>query len=209
MATFTEAAQQLGICLEYSISFFRTDSPGKIQKVIDTIKVSTSKVIVTFLSHMDMDVLIHELSRHNMTGYQWVGTEGWIFDSQIAEMDRRHILDGAIGLSIPKVHVRGMREFILDVKKLLSTQNELSVEFWEALFHCRFRHVESSEGNQRECTGDESLTGVQNSFTDLSLMPIFNNVYKGVYAVAHALHRILSCDETCDKTVHLDPNKVS
>ncbi|XP_075891864.1 extracellular calcium-sensing receptor-like [Nelusetta ayraudi] len=208
MATFTEAAQQLGICLEFSIPFFRTNSPGKIQKVIDTIKFSTSKVIVTFLSHMDMDVLIHELSRHNMTGYQWVGTEGWIFDSQIAEMDRRHILDGAIGLSIPKVHVRGMREFILDVKKLLSTQNELSVEFWETLFHCRFRHVESSDGNQRECTGDESLTGVQNSFTDLSLMPIFNNVYKGVYAVAHALHRILSCDETCDKTVHLDPNKI-
>lgn len=209
MATFTQEAQNLGICLEYSIPFFRTDPSEKIQKIIDTIRVSTSKVIVTFLSHMDMDVLIHELSRHNMTGYQWVGTEGWIFDSQIAQMDRHHILDGAIGLSIPKVHVRGMREFILDVKKLLSTQNELSVEFWEALFNCKFRLAESSEDSQRECTGDESLTGVQNSFTDLSLMPIFNNVYKAVYAVAHALHGILRCDETCNKTVHLDPHKVS
>lgn len=209
MATFTEAAQQLGICLEYSVSFFRTDPPGKIQQIINIIKASTSKVIVTFLSHMDMDVLIHELSQHNMTGYQWVGTEGWIFDSQTAEMDKRHILDGAIGLSIPKVHVRGMREFILNVKKLLSTQNELSVEFWEALFHCKFKHVESFEDSRRECTANESLTGVQNSFTDLSLMPIFNNVYKGVYAVAHALHKILNCDETCDKSVHLDPYKVS
>lgn len=209
MATFTEAAQQLGICLEYSVSFFRTDPPGKIQQIIDIIKSSTSTVIVTFLSHMDMDVLIHELSRHNMTGYQWVGTESWIFDSQIAEMDKRHILDGAVGLSIPKVHVRGMREFILNVKKLLSTQNELSVEFWETLFHCKFKHTESFEDGRRECTANESLSGVQNSFTDLSLMPIFNNVYKGVYAVAHALHKILNCDQTCDKTVHLDPYTVS
>lgn len=209
MATFTEAARQLGICLEYSVSFFRTDPPGKIQQIIDTVKASTSNVIVTFLSHMDMDVLIHELSRHNMTGYQWVGTEGWIFDSQTAEMDRGHILDGAIGLSIPKAHVRGMREFILNVKKLLSTQNELSVEFWEALFHCKFKDAESFEDSQRECTSHESLAGVQNSFTDLSLMPIFNNVYKGVYAVAHALHKILHCDEICNKTVHLDPYKVS
>uniref|UniRef100_A0A8P4G8N7 G-protein coupled receptors family 3 profile domain-containing protein n=1 Tax=Dicentrarchus labrax TaxID=13489 RepID=A0A8P4G8N7_DICLA len=173
MATFTETAKQLGICQEYSVSFFRTDPPDKIQKIIDIIKASTSKVIVAFLNHMDMDVLIHELSKHNLTGYQWVGSEGWISDSQIAAMDRHHIMDGAIGLAIPKVHVSGMREFILDVKPLSSSK----------------------------CTGDEDLSEVQNSFTDMSLMPIFYNVYKGVYAVAHALHNILSCNKTCNNTI--------
>ena len=43
----------------------------------------------------------------------------------------------------------------------------------------------------------------------MSLMPIFYNVYKGVYAVAHALHNILSCNETCDNKVPLDPFTVS
>ncbi|XP_023258217.1 extracellular calcium-sensing receptor-like, partial [Seriola lalandi dorsalis] len=205
MATFTETAQQLGICLEYSMSFFRTDPPKKIQKIIDIIKASTSKVIVAFLSHMDMDVLIHELSNYNMTGYQWVGSESWIFDSQIAEMDKHHILDGAIGLSIPQAYVSGMREFILDVKPLNSSSNEIFTEFWETLFSCKFKQSKSSAGNQRECTGHEDLTGVHNSFTDMSLMPIFNNVYKGVYAVAHALHSILGCNETCNNKVKLDP----
>uniref|UniRef100_A0A8C9Z5Q5 Extracellular calcium-sensing receptor-like n=1 Tax=Sander lucioperca TaxID=283035 RepID=A0A8C9Z5Q5_SANLU len=185
IAIFTETAQHLGICLEYSVSFFRTDPPEKIQKIIYMIKASTSKVIVAFLSHMDMDVLIHELSNHNLTGYQWVGSESWIFDSQIAAMDINHILDGAIGLSIPKAHVSGMREFMLDVKPLNSSSNEMFPEFWETLFNCKFKQSKSSPGNQRECTGHEDLTGVQNSFTDMSLMPIFNNVYKGVYAVAH------------------------
>ena len=209
MAIFTETAQQLGICLEYSVSFYRTDPPDKIKKIVNIIKTSTSKVIVTFLAHMDIDLLIHELSRHNLTGYQWVGTEAWIFDSQTASMDKHHILDGAIGLSIPKAHVSGMREFILNVKPLNSTRNELFTDFWETLFDCKFKHSKSSSENQKECTGHEVVTGVENTYTDMSLMPIFYNVYKGVYTVAHALHNILSCNRTCNNMVKLDPFTVS
>ncbi|XP_030600251.1 extracellular calcium-sensing receptor-like [Archocentrus centrarchus] len=205
IATFTETAQQLGICLEYSVSFFRTDPSDKIQEIADIIKASTSKVIVAFLSHMDMDVLIYELSNHNLTEYQWVGSEGWISDSQTAAIDKHHILDGAIGLSIPKAHVTGLREFMLDVKPLNSSNNGLFTEFWESLFSCEFKGLKSTAEAERECTGHEDLTGVQNSFTDMSLMPIFNNVYKGVYAVAHALHNILSCNKTCNNNMQLDP----
>uniref|UniRef100_A0A7N6BAW9 G-protein coupled receptors family 3 profile domain-containing protein n=1 Tax=Anabas testudineus TaxID=64144 RepID=A0A7N6BAW9_ANATE len=198
MATFTETAQQLGICLEYSVSFFRTDPPDKLQRIIDIIKVSTSKVIVTFLSHMDLDVLMKKLSQYNLTGYQWVGSEGWIFDSQTAEMDKNHILDGAIGLSIPKTHLSGIKEFILNVKPFNSSGNKMLTEFWETLFNCKFKQSESALKNQTECTGHEDLSGLQHSFTDMSFMPIFNNLYKGVYAVAHALHSILGCNETCN-----------
>ncbi|KAF3847614.1 hypothetical protein F7725_020642 [Dissostichus mawsoni] len=199
MATFTETAQQLGICLEYSVSFFRTDPPDKIQKIIDIIKASTSKVIIAFLSHMDLDVILHEFSHHNLTGYQWVGSEGWIFDSQTATVDKHHILDGAIGLSIPKAHVSGMREFMLDVRPLNVSSNEMFTTFYET------SSSQSFIKKSKECTGREDLTEVQNSFTDMSLMPIFNNVYKGVYAAAHALHFILSCNKTCNTKVQLDP----
>nr|XP_033486477.1 extracellular calcium-sensing receptor-like [Epinephelus lanceolatus] len=205
MAILTKKAQQLGICLEYSVSLFRTDPPDKIQKIIDIIKASTSKVIVAFLSAGDILVLIHEMSQHNLTGYQWVGSESWIFDPQPAAMDKHHILDGAIGLSIPKAHVSGMREFMFDIKPLNSSGNEMFTEFWEKIFSCKFKQSKSSAENQRECTGHEDLTGVQNSFTDMSLMPIFNNVYKGVYAVAHALHSMLSCNKTCNNKMQLDP----
>uniref|UniRef100_A0A672Z2K5 Extracellular calcium-sensing receptor-like n=1 Tax=Sphaeramia orbicularis TaxID=375764 RepID=A0A672Z2K5_9TELE len=169
MATFIEAAEQLGICLEYSVALFRTDPLEKLQKIINIIKTSTSKVIVAFLSHMDMDVLIHQLSYHNMTGYQWVGSESWIFDSQIAPLN-------------------------LSGKKLFT-------EFWETLFSCTFKQKKILDYNQKACTGDEDLNEVHNSFTDMSLMPIFNNVYKGVYAVAHALHNILDCNRTCNNKI--------
>uniref|UniRef100_A0A3Q3IFY9 Receptor ligand binding region domain-containing protein n=1 Tax=Monopterus albus TaxID=43700 RepID=A0A3Q3IFY9_MONAL len=209
MATFTETAQQLGICLEYSVSFFRTDPPDKIKKISDIIKASTSKVIVAFLAATDMHVLIKELSYYNLTGYQWVGSESWISDFKTTEKDTHHILDGAIGLFIPKAQVSGMREFILDVKTLNSSSNELFTEFWETLFNCKFKRSNSSAENQRECTGHEDLTGVKNGFTDMSFMPKLNNVYKGVYAVAHALHSVLGCNETCNNKMQLDPLTVS
>ncbi|XP_029027485.3 extracellular calcium-sensing receptor-like [Betta splendens] len=205
MATFTETAQQLGICLEYSVAFFRTDPPNKIQNIINIIKRSTSKVIVAFLSTFDMNVLMYELSHYNVSGYQWVGSEAWIFDFQIAEMDQYHILDGAMGLSIPKAHVRGLKEFIMDVKPLCSWSNNMLREFWEMLFSCKFNESNASAKNLQQCTGHEDLSGVKNSYTDMSLMPIFSNIYKGVYAVAHALHKILDCNETCNRPMLLEP----
>uniref|UniRef100_A0A8C6KB72 G-protein coupled receptors family 3 profile domain-containing protein n=1 Tax=Nothobranchius furzeri TaxID=105023 RepID=A0A8C6KB72_NOTFU len=208
MATFTETAQQLGICLEYSVSVFKTDSAEKLQQIINVIKASTSKVIVAFVSPADLEMLIHEWSLHNLTGYQWVGSEAWIFYLEIAMLDKNHILDGAIGLSIPKAQLRNFKKFMLDVKPFRSTNNNLFTEFWETLFGCKFKQSQSDE-IQRECTGHEDLTGVENSFTDMSLMPILNNVYKGVYAVAHALHGILKCNKTCDSSLKQDPLMVS
>ena len=209
MATFTEIATQLGICLEYSLPFFRTDPPEQKQKIIETIKGSTSKVIIAFLSHMDMDVLIEEFAHHNLTGYQWVGTESWISDSPIAIAKGHYILDGSIGLAIQKAHVTGLREFMLDVKPLNSSGNKLFTEFWETTFGCIFNNIKPTGENLEHCTGYEDLTGIKNSFNDMSLMPIFNNVYKAVYAVAHTLHSILGCEEMCSNTIASDQQVVS
>ena len=118
------------------VYFYRTDPPDKIQNIIDIVRASTSKVIITFLSPMELCVLMHEFFYHNLTGYQWVGTEAW-----------RLQLDGAIGLSIPKAHVSGMREFMLDAKPFSSSGNELFTERWETFFSCKFNMSKSSSEN--------------------------------------------------------------
>uniref|UniRef100_A0AAY4DUP1 G-protein coupled receptors family 3 profile domain-containing protein n=1 Tax=Denticeps clupeoides TaxID=299321 RepID=A0AAY4DUP1_9TELE len=167
MATFVEVAQQLGICLEYSVTFVRNYAKEKLLRVIEQVKVSTSRVIVTFLYHLDLEVLLHAFGEHNLTGFQWVGTEAWIADSQIAMLDSHNILTGAIGLAIPKAQVTGLWEYILDVTPLDMYGNGIFTEFWETTFNY------------------------------MSILPILNNVYKAVYAAAHALHKVLDCGETC------------
>uniref|UniRef100_W5M485 GPCR family 3 nine cysteines domain-containing protein n=1 Tax=Lepisosteus oculatus TaxID=7918 RepID=W5M485_LEPOC len=44
MATFLQAAQQEGICIEYSEAIYRTDPREKFLKVVDIVKKSTSNV---------------------------------------------------------------------------------------------------------------------------------------------------------------------
>ncbi|KAI4876840.1 hypothetical protein NFI96_016971, partial [Prochilodus magdalenae] len=85
MAAFTKAAEQLGICLEYSIPFFTTYSQEKVLRIIQQIKSSTSRVIVGFVDARDFgDFAGWYFYKHNITGYQWVWSEGWISDTTVA-----------------------------------------------------------------------------------------------------------------------------
>ncbi|XP_017564470.1 extracellular calcium-sensing receptor-like [Pygocentrus nattereri] len=204
MAAFTEAAEQLGICLEYSLPFFRTYSQEKVLRMIQQIKSSTSRVIVGFLDTWDLEILVHVFFEHNVTGYQWVGTEAWIFDPELAALDKYNVLQGAIGLAIPKTTVTGLKDFILNIHPLKSAGSAIFTEFWEALFKCKYALQNDTE-NLPVCTGKEKLSDVENTFTDMSLMPIFSNVYKAVYAVAHTLHNLLDCTQTCATKKQPDP----
>ncbi|XP_026852584.2 extracellular calcium-sensing receptor-like [Electrophorus electricus] len=204
MAAFTEVAEQLGICLEYSLPFFKTYSQGKVLRIIEQIKSSTSRVIVGFVDTWDLEILLDAFFEHNITGYQWVGTEAWIFDPALATLDKHNILQGAIGLTIPKTEVTGLKEFILDLDQVKSAGSAIFTKYWETLFHCKYK-VESDSEDSALCTGQEKLSEMDSTFTDMSMMPYFNNVYKGVYAIAHTLHDLLGCKETCSSKKQPDP----
>uniref|UniRef100_A0AAR2J0M3 G-protein coupled receptors family 3 profile domain-containing protein n=1 Tax=Pygocentrus nattereri TaxID=42514 RepID=A0AAR2J0M3_PYGNA len=195
MAAFTAAAEQLGVCLEYSLPFFRTYSQEKVLRIIQQIKSSTSRVIVAFVTHWDFEILLDVFYEHNITGYQWVGTESWISDSAVARLDKHKILQGAIGLALAQSKVTGLKDFILDINPLQSAGSAIFTEFWETLFQCKYT-VQNDTEDTTVCTGQEKLSEIQNEFTDMTQMPIFCNVYKGVYAIAHTLHNLLGCTQT-------------
>lgn len=56
----------------------------------------------------------------------------------------------------------------------------------------------SNEGALKKtvCTGLEDLSYTDSSYSDVSQARISYNVYKAVYAVAHALHTFLNCNST-------------
>lgn len=61
------------------------------------------------------------------------------------------------------------------------------------------------------CTGSENLRLTDSSYTDISQVRISYNVYKAVYAIAHALHHLLSCDlkGMCNKNKSFSSRQVS
>uniref|UniRef100_A0A8C4RUQ8 Extracellular calcium-sensing receptor-like n=1 Tax=Erpetoichthys calabaricus TaxID=27687 RepID=A0A8C4RUQ8_ERPCA len=98
MATFIEAAQKEGICIEYSEVIYRTNPRETFLKTVEVIKMVSSKIIVAFASFIDMELLMKELLLQNITGLQWVGSESWVSDKNVATKENYRIFKGAIAV---------------------------------------------------------------------------------------------------------------
>ncbi|XP_052007769.1 extracellular calcium-sensing receptor-like [Xyrauchen texanus] len=191
MNTFIKAATEFGVCVEYSEAFFRTDHREKILRILDIIKSSSSKVIVAFVSYSDMEILLREIAQQNITGLQWIGSESWISDTNIATGKWQDILKGSMGFAIPKAEIKGLGEFLTKLNP--ASGIDLYKELWETIFQCKLSPENAVGVNM--CKGNESIINVQNQYTDVTELQIANNVYKAVYAVAHALNSTISCSE--------------
>nr|XP_054598471.1 extracellular calcium-sensing receptor-like [Nothobranchius furzeri] len=199
MATFITAAGQEGICVEYSEAISRTGSTEQLQKTVRVIRGGTSHVLVAFLAQGEMDVLLEEALRQNLTGLQWVGSESWITSSHLADQRYSGLLTGSLGFAIRKAKIEGLKEFLLQVKPSQDPQSNMLKDFWETTFGCSFQ---SGLRGTEQCSGSERLQDINNVFTDVSALRISNNVYKAVYAVAHAMHSMFKCGQNGESMNH-------
>ncbi|XP_074496724.1 extracellular calcium-sensing receptor-like [Sebastes fasciatus] len=210
METFITAASQEGVCIEYSEVISRTDLSGQIARVVRVIQNGNAKVLVAFLSE-EIEMLLEEAVKQNLTGLQWVGSEFWITASYLANKRYSGLLTGSLGFTIRKAKIPGLKEFLLQVNPSQEPHNNLLRKFWEASFGCSFQ---PSVHGQTLCSGSERLEDINNPFTDLSKLRISNNVYKAVYAVAHAMHNMLKCgqseavNQSCIRKDFLEPKQV-
>ncbi|XP_017280190.3 extracellular calcium-sensing receptor-like [Kryptolebias marmoratus] len=207
MASFLNAAQKEGICVEYSELFYRTDPHSKIQKVADVIRRSTAVVVVAFIASGDMRVLLEELAREPPPPRQWMGSEGWITDPNLLSFS---FCAGAIGVAIQQSVIPGLRDFLLDLSSTEVAASSVLTEFWEEAFNCTL--TENADPHKNLCDGTEDLKTLKNPYTETSQLRITNMVYKAVYAIAHAIHNAV-CWKTnfttqCDTNIRLESKKV-
>ncbi|XP_051252923.1 extracellular calcium-sensing receptor-like isoform X2 [Dicentrarchus labrax] len=207
MASFLDAAQKEGICVEYSVSFYRTHPRSRIQRVADVIRRSTAMVIVAFVANGDMRILLEELSHEPFPPRQWIGSESWVTDQ---DMLRFSFCDGAIGFAIQQSVIPGLREFLFDLSPTKVAASPLLTEFWEDEFNCRLGKSASIDKNV--CDGTEEIQTLQSPYTDTSQLRVTNMVYKAVYAIAHAIHNAVCQDANsttqCDKITRIESKQV-
>uniref|UniRef100_A0A3P9PD21 Olfactory receptor C family, j1 n=1 Tax=Poecilia reticulata TaxID=8081 RepID=A0A3P9PD21_POERE len=197
MASFLEAATKEGVCVEYSVAIYRTDPRKSFLQVVDIIIKSTSKVIVAFADATDLDVLMKELHAQNVTGLQWVGSEGWITYRYFASPANYAVVQGAVGFAALNAHIPGLQEFLTNSRPSTASGNQGLVELWETLFDCTLSPKPGIYPQDRvtACSGAESVRDVKTRFTDVSDASLLNNVYKATYAVAHALSMLFNCKD--------------
>uniref|UniRef100_A0A4W4HE43 G-protein coupled receptors family 3 profile domain-containing protein n=1 Tax=Electrophorus electricus TaxID=8005 RepID=A0A4W4HE43_ELEEL len=181
MATFIKAAQEEGICVEYSEAYYRTQSRSRLERLANVIRRSTARVIVAFVHEGDMNFIFEELVQQPLPPIQWIGSEAWITHPDFL---RFNICAGALGFGVPRSVIPGFREFLLDLSQEQASKLPLLREFWERSFGCSLK----GRTGVRECDGSEDIRALQNPYTDTSQLRTTNLVYKATYAIAHAIH---------------------
>ncbi|XP_070810152.1 vomeronasal type-2 receptor 26-like [Pituophis catenifer annectens] len=123
----------------------------------------------------------------------------WISTSQIDFMlpgSQREwnlqFYDGAIAFQIHSSENLEFEEFLQSIKPYSTHEDGFRNHFWEEAFNCFLPNSELSSVDRQKCTGKEELGNLPESIFQLQMTGHSYSIYNGVYAVAHALHSMLS-----------------
>ncbi|XP_040929434.1 GMP synthase [glutamine-hydrolyzing] isoform X1 [Betta splendens] len=207
---FKDQVEEAGVCISFSETLPKVDSPLDIQRIVKTVVESTAKIIVVFSSDVDLSPLITELLLHNVTNRTWIASEAWVTSAVINRPSVSALLGGTLGFGVKRADIPGLREHLLSLDPYA---DPLTEEFWETLFNCTLNYGRAlSQARQSAaangslsraarsvpdglCTGRESVAKMNNTYSDVSQLRITYSVYKAVYVVAHALHNLEYCEE--------------
>ncbi|KAL3991778.1 disabled-like isoform proiein [Sarotherodon galilaeus] len=192
---FSNQFGRQGGCVAFHLSIPASPTMAEIVEMADKLESSTARVVVVF------------------------ATEGQLLNL---------FLEGTLGFTFPGVSIPGLKEFLLNVRPSPKPGMEFFNMFWEEHFGCKLEfespRAKDYEANTLDdfndndaykngeyafekpvCTGSEDLRNTDSAYSDVSQVRISYNVYKAVYAIAHALHSFLNCDsvgaggELCEK----------
>ncbi|XP_063158936.1 vomeronasal type-2 receptor 26-like [Candoia aspera] len=127
----------------------------------------------------------------------------WISTSQIdftLTGTQRHwnlqFYDGAISFQIHSSENLEFKGFLQSIKPHSRHRDGFRNRFWEHVFDCFFPNSELSSISSQKCMGEEELEHLPEPLFQLQMTGHSYSIYNGVYAVAHALHTMLSRGDT-------------
>uniref|UniRef100_A0A3Q2PSZ2 Extracellular calcium-sensing receptor-like n=1 Tax=Fundulus heteroclitus TaxID=8078 RepID=A0A3Q2PSZ2_FUNHE len=202
---FTEEVKKFGICIAFVGTVLRTYPQEKILKVIEMIKESSVKVILAFSPEGDFSPLMKEVVKHNITGIQWLASEAWITAPQPSTPEMYQAFGGALGFVVQKMAIPNLKQFLTDINPYRDPSVPFVKEFWEIMVGCQPVSHGMGTGAEKAtkiCTGNETLIDhTQDVFFNVTQLRVSYNVYKAVYAIAHALHQLVFCQPAGEKNV--------
>ncbi|XP_026149923.1 extracellular calcium-sensing receptor-like [Mastacembelus armatus] len=185
-----EALRGTEVCVAYHEVIPKDYPKMTMQRIVETIQKSTARVVVTFLIGPDAKALFEEVAHQNITDKQWIANDAWA--TYAAFLVPRYIpsLAGTIGFALRKANIPGLGSFLTHIHPSSSKSDPFVKELWEMLFGCSFH----SGLGRPLCSGSEVIGIGESLYADVSQLRITYNVYKAVYAIAHAIKNMLACE---------------
>ncbi|XP_070766219.1 taste receptor type 1 member 1 [Enoplosus armatus] len=182
MQSLSQQAPRHGICIAYQgiIPSYRADTVQTMRNMVESILTTKVNTVVVFSSKSKLRGFFPFVVERNVTGKVWIGTEDWSVSSLISGITGIHTIGTVLGVSIKYAAISGFEEF---ERKVVEASNQHSDDIGPM-----------SLGN--DCLQSTDLYSLARQSFPLEKYDITSsfNVYKAVYAVAHALHQALGCD---------------
>ncbi|XP_057695399.1 extracellular calcium-sensing receptor-like [Corythoichthys intestinalis] len=197
---FKEEVEKFGVCVAFVGTILRTYSLEKIKAVVEIIKQSSVKVILAFAPGSDFYPIMKEVVKQNITGIQWIASEAWITALRLSTPEIYRAFGGALGFVVHKMEIPKLKPFLTGISPYADTSTAFVGEFWKIMVGCKAVVPGDQIKNPNEiCTGNETLMNSQDVFFNVTELRVSYNVYKAVYAIAHALHHLLFCNTANEK----------
>ncbi|XP_063296811.1 extracellular calcium-sensing receptor-like [Pelobates fuscus] len=190
---FKNEATKSGICVAFSEIIPTVSTQGKVYQIVKKISIYKVKVVLIISTEVSVGLIIREVYQQNITGIQWLASEAWSTSTLFSNEQAYTHFGGTIGFALRKAKITELTSFLLNIHPYQQNTNPFIVELWEDIFNCSYHSKNNTAKNV--CTGLEDLNGTDNVYLDVQNLRISYNVYKAVYAVAHALHNMFSAHE--------------
>ncbi len=166
----------------------------EMSRIVKRIRESGTHVVLVFALEQDASALFWEALRQNLTDIQWLASEAWITAAVLSDPEFHSILQGSMGYAIRRADIPGLESFLLRLHPYKYPQDPFVLQFWEEMFKCSLGSSNKGSSYRHPCNGSEILAKTGNIYSDVSQLRISYNVYKAVYAIAHALESMLRCE---------------
>ncbi|KAA0714814.1 Extracellular calcium-sensing receptor [Triplophysa tibetana] len=210
---FNDEVTKLGACIAFYEIIPKNHEKAEMTRIVKRIGDSGARVVLVFALEQDARALFWEALSQNLTGIQWLASEAWITAAVLSTPEFHSILQGSMGYAIRKADIPGLQSFLLRLHPSKYPQDPFVLQFWEEMFQCSLGKDSSL---RPPCNGSEVLVNTGNIYSDVTQLRISYNVYKAVYAIAHALDLMLLCEpgkrpfmwESCPNSSTIKPGEL-
>ncbi|XP_030600129.1 extracellular calcium-sensing receptor-like [Archocentrus centrarchus] len=159
------------VCVAYQEMIPLLYNQQRALEIMQVMRNSLARVVVVFSAEGEMTPFLRDYMTQNITGIQWVASEAWVTASVFTRKEYYPYLGGTIGFGIRTGYISRLSKYLESVNPQRYPNNPLLPL----------------------CSGQESVLEQHSAYLNTSSPRVAYNTYKAVYAIAHSLHNLLTC----------------